>query len=152
MDKDKIRVAATNRKARHDYIILSTVEAGIVLQGTEVKSIRQGNINLKDSYAELRSGEFFLVGVHIGKYPPANRFNHEPERDRKLLLTRREINKLGGKTTERGITLVPLQVYIKNGLVKVELGLAKGKKLYDKREAIAKRDFEREKEREWKMR
>lgn len=152
MSNNKIRVVATNRKARHDYIILSTVEAGIALLGTEVKSIREGNINLKDSYAALRGGEFFLVGTHIGKYPPANRFNHDPERERKLLLTRREINKLGGKTTERGVTLVPLQVYIKNGLVKVELGLAKGKRLHDKREAIAKRDFEREKEREWKIR
>jgi len=152
MSNNKIRVVATNRKARHDYIILSTIEAGIALQGTEVKSVRDGNVNLKDSYGALRSGEFFLVGVHIGKYPPANRFNHEPERVRKLLLNRREINKLGGKTTERGVTLVPLQMYIKNGLVKVELGLAKGKRKYDEREAIAKRDFERDKEREWKIR
>ena len=148
---NKIRVVANNRKARYNYTILSSVEAGIVLKGTEVKSIRQGNINLKDGYAVMRDGEIFLVGVHISHYPPANRFNHETERDRKLLLNKREINKLGGKITEKGVTLVPLQVYIKNGRVKIEIAVAKGKRLYDKREAIAKRDYEREKARDWKL-
>lgn len=152
MGEDSIQVVATNRKARHDYIIVSTVEAGVVLKGTEVKSIRNGTINLKDSYASMRNGELYLVGIHIGHYPPANQFNHEPERDRKLLLNRREINKLGGKITEKGVTLVPLRVYFKNGKVKVEIAVVKGKRQYDKRQAIAKRDYERDKEREWKTR
>ncbi|MFC1731159.1 SsrA-binding protein SmpB, partial [candidate division KSB1 bacterium] len=117
-----------------------------------VKSIREGNINLKDSYAVFREGEIFLIGTHIGPYKPANRNNHAPERERKLLLNKREINKLGGRITERGFTLVPLRVYIRNSRVKVELGLGRGKKSYDKREAIAKRDFEREKSRDWKYR
>jgi SsrA-binding protein len=150
MGEDAMRAVARNRKARYEYHILSTVEAGIVLTGTEVKSIRNGDVSLKDSYATMRSGEIFLVGLHIGQYPPANRFNHEPERDRKLLLNRKEINKLGGKVSDSGVTMVPLKIYIKNGRIKVELATAKGKKQYDKREAIAKRDFEREKEREWK--
>jgi len=147
-----IHVVATNRKARHDYHIISSIEAGIVLKGTEVKAIRAGNVNLKDSYAVLRKGEIFLVSVHIGPYKPANQFNHEPERERKLLLNRKEINKLGGRISEKGMTLVPLSVYVKDGRVKVELGLATGKRSYDKREAIAKRDFERDKERDLKYR
>lgn len=150
MKDDGRHVVATNRKARHDYFIVSTVEAGIVLQGSEVKSIRLGNLNLKDSYATMRRGELFLIGTHISHYPPANQFNHMPERERKLLLNRRELNKLGGKITEKGVTLVPLQVYFKNGRVKVEIAVVKGKRQYDKRQAIAKRDYEREKEREWK--
>ncbi len=150
MGDDAVHAVASNRKARFEYHILSTVEAGIVLTGTEVKSIRNGDVSLKDSYAAMRSGELFLVRLHIGHYPPANKFNHEPERDRKLLLNKKEINKLGGLVSEKGVTLVPLKLYIKNSKIKVELATAKGKKLYDKREAIAKRDLEREKEREWK--
>lgn len=150
MKEDGRHVVATNRKARYEYFIISTIEAGIVLQGSEVKSIRQGNLNLKDSYASMRRGELFLIGTHISPYPPANQFNHMPERERKLLLNRRELNKLGGKITEKGVTLVPLKVYLKNGKVKVEIAVVKGKRQYDKREAIAKRDYEREKEREWK--
>ncbi len=151
-NSDEKKIIATNRKARRDYHIQSTIEAGIVLVGTEVKAIREGKINLKDSYAMMRQGEIFLVNVHISHFKPANRFNHEPERERKLLLNRREINKLGGKITERGMTLVPLSVYLRNGRVKVELGLATGKRSYDKREAIAKRDMERDQQRNWKYR
>lgn len=141
---DGIKVVATNRKARHDYNIEETVEAGIVLTGTEIKSIRAGRMNLQDSFAQVRGGEVWLVGAHISPYTHGNRENHEPLRERKLLLHRREINKLTGKVQERGYTLVPLRVYLKEGRAKVELGLARGKKLYDKREAIAKRDFDRE--------
>ena len=120
-DTDKIQVVASNRKVRHDYHIVSTIEAGVVLLGTEVKAIRDGKVNLKDSYAAYRDGELFVIGMHIGQYKPANRFNHEPERERKLLLNRREIHKLGGRITEKGMTIVPLQLYFKNGIVKIEL-------------------------------
>ena len=152
MKEDVIQVAATNRKAQHDYHILSTIEAGIVLLGTEVKSIREGGINLKDSYIVVHHDELFLIGTHISPYIPANRFNHEPERNRKLLLNRREINKLNAKIKEKGVALIPLQVYFKNNKVKVEIGIARGKRLYDKRETIAQRDYKREQEREWKYR
>lgn len=139
-----IKVVATNRKARHDYHIEDTIEAGIVLTGTEIKSIRAGRMNLQDSFAQVRNGEVWLVGAHISPYTYGNRENHDPLRDRKLLLHRREINRLAGKVQERGYTLVPLRVYLKEGRAKVELGLARGKKQYDKRESIAKRDFDRE--------
>lgn len=139
-----IKVVATNRKARHDYLIEETVEAGMVLTGTEIKSIRGGRVNLQDSFALVRDGEVWLVGAHIAPYVHGNRENHEPRRDRKLLLHRREINKLAGKIQERGWTLIPLRVYLRKGLAKVELGLARGKKQYDKRESIAKRDYDRE--------
>lgn len=139
-----IKVVATNRKARHDYHIEDTIEAGIVLTGTEIKSIRAGRMNLQDSFAQVRNGEVWLVGAHISPYTHGNRENHDPLRDRKLLLHRREINRLAGKVQERGYTLVPLRVYLKEGRAKVELGLARGKKQYDKRESIAKRDFDRE--------
>ncbi|MCS6843162.1 MAG: SsrA-binding protein SmpB [Caldilineales bacterium] len=139
-----IKVVATNRKARHDYNIEDTIEAGIVLTGTEIKSIRAGRMNLQDSFAQVRNGEVWLVGAHISPYTHGNRENHDPLRDRKLLLHRREINRLAGKVQERGYTLVPLRVYLKEGRAKVELGLARGKKQYDKRESIAKRDFDRE--------
>lgn len=139
-----IKVVATNRKARHDYNIEDTIEAGIVLTGTEIKSIRAGRMNLQDSFAQVRNGEVWLVGAHISPYTHGNRENHDPLRDRKLLLHRREINRLAGKVQERGYTLVPLRVYLKDGRAKVELGLARGKKQYDKRESIAKRDFDRE--------
>lgn len=133
-----------NRKARHDYHILETFEAGIVLQGTEVKALRDGKVNLKDSYANVRNDEVFLYNVHISPYTHGNIYNHEPLRERKLLLHRKEINKLIGKTREKGLTLVPLKMYFKNGRVKVELAIARGKKEYDKRDAISKRESDRE--------
>jgi SsrA-binding protein len=138
------KIIAQNRKARHDYEILETYEAGIALRGTEVKSLRDGRANLKDAYAAVREGEIWLYGVHISPYSHGNINNHDPERDRKLLMHRREIRRLVGKTKETGLTVVPLQLYFNHGKVKVELALAKGKKQYDKREAIAKRDAERE--------
>ncbi len=139
-----------NRKARHDYHILQSYEAGIVLVGTEVKALREGKANLVDSYATIKSGEVWLVGAHISEYKQGNINNHNPTRDRKLLLNKSEIRKLIGKTKEKGLTLIPLRLYFKKGRVKVELALAKGKKSYDKRETIAKRDFQREQERKIK--
>ncbi len=136
-----------NRKARHEYAILQTYEAGLVLQGTEVKSLRQGKANLVDSYANLKNGEVWLIGAHISIYEQGNINNHEPTRPRKLLLNKSEIRKLIGKVKEKGLTLIPLRLYFKNGKVKVELALAKGKKVYDKRESIAKKDLQREQER-----
>lgn len=136
-----------NRKARHEYHILQTYEAGIVLVGTEVKALREGKANLVDSYAAIKNGEVWLVGAHISEYKQGNINNHNPTRDRKLLLNKSEIRKLIGKTKEKGLTLIPLRLYFKKGRVKVELALAKGKKSYDKRETIAKRDFQREQER-----
>ena len=148
--KDEFKVITTNRKARFDYAIAETVEAGISLVGTEVKSLRAGRVNLKDSYAEIRGAEMFLVGAHISPYEEANRFNHEPERLRKLLLHRREILRLGIKVREKGLTLVPLRMYFKSNRVKVELGLARGKRMYDKRHAIAQRDAKRDVDRAMK--
>jgi SsrA-binding protein len=139
-----IKVIATNRKAHHDYTILERIEAGLALQGTEVKSLRAGRVNLKDSHAEVRDGEMILVGVHISPYEQGNRFNHDPERPRRLLLHRREILKLGIKVREKGLTIVPLRMYFKSNRAKVELALVKGKRLYDKRQAIASRDARRE--------
>lgn len=136
-----------NRKATHEYFILQTFEAGIALVGTEVKSLRQGKANMVDGYAKIENGEVWLVNVNISEYTQGNINNHDPRRDRKLLLNRSEIRKLIGKTREKGLTLVPLRLYFKNGKVKVELALAKGKKVYDKRHAIAKKDFQREQER-----
>lgn len=144
MSKEEIKVAAQNKKARHDYFIEQTLEAGIVLSGTEVKSIRLGKVNLKDSYAGIKNGEVILYGMHISPYEQGNIFNKEPERDRKLLLHRYEINKLIGYIQQKGMSIVPLQVYFKRGKVKIEIGIAKGKKLYDKREDIAERDAKRE--------
>jgi len=144
MAKEETKVAAQNKKARHDYFIEQTLEAGIVLSGTEVKSIRLGKVNLKDSYATIDNGEVILSGMHISPYEQGNIFNKDPMRDRKLLLHRYEINKLIGYTQQKGMSLVPLQLYFKNGRVKVELAVAKGKKLYDKREDIAERDAKRE--------
>ncbi len=135
---------AQNKKARHDYEILETFEAGLVLHGTEVKSLREGRANLKDSYAAVHNEEVWLYGVHISPYSHGNINNHAPERDRKLLMHRKEIRKLIGKTKETGLTLVPLQLYFNKGKVKVQLALARGKKQYDKREAIAKRESDRE--------
>jgi SsrA-binding protein len=144
---DKEKNIIVNRKARHEYLILQTIEAGIALVGTEVKSLRQGKANLVDGYAKIENGEVWLVNVNINEYTQGNINNHDPRRDRKLLLNRSEIRKLIGKTKEKGLTLVPLRLYFKNGKVKVELALAKGKKVYDKRESIAKRDFQRQQER-----
>src|SRR5574341_142113 len=143
---------AQNRKARHNYEILETYETGIALAGTEVKSLREGRANFKDAYADVRQNEVWLHGMHISPYSHGNIYNHDPERDRKLLLHRNEIRRLIGKTKETGLTLVPLQLYFKRGKVKVELALAKGKKQYDKREAIAKRDAERETKRLFRAR
>jgi SsrA-binding protein len=136
-----------NRKARHEYSILQTYEAGIVLLGTEVKSLREGKANLVDSYASLEKGEVWLNNAHISEYRQGNINNHDPVRARKLLLNRNEIRKLIGKVKEKGLTLIPLRLYFKKGKVKVELALAKGKKVYDKRASIAKRDFKRDQER-----
>jgi SsrA-binding protein len=138
------RITITNRKARHNYFILETLESGIVLTGTEVKSLRKGNANLQDSYAELRNGEIWLEGMHISPYEQGSVFNHEPRRRRKLLLQKKQIRKLIGSLKEKGLALIPLSVYFKGPYAKVELALARGKKSYDKREAIAKRDAERD--------
>jgi SsrA-binding protein len=141
------KVICKNRRAFHDYLISDRHEAGIMLVGSEVKSLREGRANLLDAYAEIRGGEIFLVGCHISEYPWANQFNHPPMRERKLLMHKAEIRKLAVKLHERGYTLVPLQLYFKQGKVKVELGLAKGKRQYDKREAVKKRDLELERRR-----
>ena len=139
-----------NRKARHEYSIIQTWEAGIVLVGTEVKSLRQGKANLVDSYAKIVNGEVWLANLHIGEYTQGNINNHDPKRERKLLLNKSEIRKLIGNIKEKGLTLVPLRLYFKKGKVKIEIALAKGKKVYDKRKDIAKRDFERDQERKIK--
>jgi SsrA-binding protein len=143
---------ADNRKARHDYFIHETYEAGIALTGTEVKSLRQGKCNLKDSYSRIEHGEVFLYNMHISPYDQGNRFNHEPLRTRKLLLHKSEINKLIGATKEKGYTLIPLNLYFKRGLVKVTLGLCTGKKLYDKRQDLAAKEAKREIDRRMKER
>jgi SsrA-binding protein len=138
------KVIAVNKKAFHDYFIQETLEAGIVLQGTEVKSIREGRINLKDSYAKVEGSEVFLLNCHISPYSHSALFNHDPLRKRKLLLKKRQISKLIGKAIEKGQTVVPLKVYLKQNLVKVEIALALGKKLYDKREDMKRKDGEKE--------
>lgn len=143
MKKGGIKVLATNRKARHDYFIEDTIETGIVLKGTEVKSIRLGKLNLKDSYASIDKGEVYLNNMHISPYEQSNIYNVDPVRKRKLLLHKREIRKLSQEVSLKGLTLVPLSVYLKDGKVKIELAIARGKKLYDKREDIAKKDAER---------
>jgi len=147
----KIRTIATNRKAYHDYHIEETIEAGIVLTGTEIKSIREGKVNLRDGFAIIRDGEVWLLNVHIAPYSGGNRMNHEPKRERKLLLHRREINRLAGRVQEKGWTLVPLRLYLKDNIAKVELALVRGKRQYDKRQAIAKREAEREMRRSMKQ-
>ena len=143
-DQQSERLIADNRKARHSYHLFDRYEAGIVLLGTEVKAIREGRVNLKDSYGRVEEGEVFLHNVHISPYSHRGYAEHEPLRRRKLLLNKAEIRKLVGKTTERGFTLVPLRMYFKNGRVKVTLSLAKGKKTYDKRETIRRREIDRE--------
>jgi len=138
-----IKVIARNKKARHEFEILDTWEAGLVLLGTEVKALRAGRVNMGDSYGEIRGGEAWLVKMHIGPYEMGNRENHDPFRRRKMLLSRREIRKILPRIEERGLTLVPLSLYFKRGIVKVELGLGRGKKIHDKRDAKAKKDVER---------
>src|SRR3989304_6175929 len=138
------KVLCKNKKARHDYFIEETYEAGLALQGTEVKSLRLGKANLKDSYVQIEEQEALLHHTHISPYPYGHQFNHDPERVRKLLLHKREIRRLMGKTWERGYTLIPLKVYLKNGKIKLEIGLGKGKTHYDKREVLKKRSADRE--------
>jgi len=142
-----VKVVTANKKARADYFIEDTFEAGMSLMGTEVKSLREGRVNLKDSYAREKNGRIVLVGAHISPYPFGNRVNHEPERERELLLHKQEIRRLVIKTRERGYSLVPLAIYFKNGKAKLEIGLGKGKAQYDKRETIKKREQDREMER-----
>ena len=148
---DGIKLIANNKKARHDYFVEDSFEAGIVLHGTEVKSLRQGHCSIKESFVDIDNGEVFIHQMHISPYEKGNIFNKDPLRVRTLLLHKSEINKLIGKTKEKGMAIVPLKVYFKGSLVKVEIGLAKGKKLYDKRQDIAKKDQKREAERDFKM-
>ena len=143
-DKGGKKIICVNKRARFDYAIDEMFEAGLVLQGTEVKSLRAGRATLKDAYAEVRDGEMFLLHAHINQYEQASRFNHEPERPRKLLLHKREIYRLAGKTQERGLTLIPTRMYFSRGKAKVELGLGKGKRQYDKRQDMKRRDAQRE--------
>ena len=149
--KEGIKLIANNKKAYYDYFIEDTYEAGIALAGTEVKSLRMGKCSLKESFIRIEHGELFVYNMHISPYEKGNIFNKDPLRVRKLLVHRYEINKLSAKVAEKGFTLVPLRVYFKDSLVKVEIGLARGKKLYDKRETIAKKDQKRESEREFRM-
>lgn len=151
MAKESVKLIANNKKAWHDYFIDQTYEAGISLAGTEVKSLRMGKCSLKESFIKDERGELIIYGMNISPYEKGNIFNKDPLRPRKLLLHRSEINKLAGAVSQKGYTIVPLKVYLKGSLVKVEIGLARGKKLYDKREATAKKDLKREAEREFKM-
>ena len=150
--KTGMKLIANNKKAYHDYFILETYEAGIALHGTEVKSLRMGKCSIKEAFIRVENEEVFIYGMHISPYEKGNIFNKDPLRIRKLLLHKYEIRKLLGKTKEKGMTLVPLKVYLKDSLVKVEIGLAKGKKLYDKRQDIAKKDQQREAQRDFKVR
>jgi SsrA-binding protein len=147
-----IKVVATNRKARHEYHFEDTYEAGLVLKGTEIKSIRSGRVSLQEGFVAFEGGEAWLVDVHIAQYDPASRQNHDPKRRRKLLLHRREIDRLQSRVQEKGFTVVPTRIYLKDGRAKVEIALVRGKKLYDKRQAIAKRDSKRQVERALKER
>ena len=149
---DAEELISDNRKARHDYHVLDTFEAGMVLEGTEVKAIREGRVNLRDTYCRLENGEAWIVGMHVGAYSHAGYAGHDPVRRRKLLLHRHELNKLLGKTTEKGLTVVPLRMYMKKGRVKMAIALAKGKNTIDKRETIRKREVDRETRAEVKAR
>ena len=151
-EKEPQKLIANNKKAYHEYFIDETYEAGIALHGTEVKSMRMGKCSIKESFIRIENGEVFVYGMHVSPYEKGNIFNKDPLRVKKLLMHKYEINKLAGKVAEKGYTLVPLQVYFKNGRVKTQIGLARGKKLYDKREAIARKDQLRETEREFKIR
>ncbi len=146
-EAERVKVVASNRRARRNYTVMETVEAGLALLGSEVKSLREGRLDLKDSYGAVRNGEVYLVGAYLAPYEFAREGGHDPERERKLLLHRREIDRIAGQIAEKGLTLVPLQVYFKDGKAKVELGLAKGKTTYDKRESIKERDHDREMDR-----
>lgn len=152
MAKESIKLVANNKKAYFDYFIEDKYEAGVALHGTEVKSIRMGKCSIKESYIKIENGEVFIYGMHVSPYEKGNIFNKDPMRIKKLLMHKYEINKLNGKLQQKGLTLVPLQVYLKGGLVKVEVGLARGKKLYDKRDSLAKKDMKREAEKEFKIR
>ena len=152
MAKTNGKMIANNKKAYHDYFILDTYEAGISLHGTEVKSLRMGKCSIKESFIRIEDGEVFIYGMHISPYEKGNIFNKDQLRVRKLLLHKSEINKLLGKTKENGVAIVPLKVFFKGSLVKIEMGLAKGKKLYDKRQDIAKKDQQREAQRDFKVR
>lgn len=152
MGKEELKLVANNKKAYHDYFIEDKYEAGIALHGTEVKSLRMGKCSIKESFIRIENGEMYAYGMHISPYEKGNIFNKDPLRVKKLLLHKYEINKLAGKLAEQGYTLVPLQVYFSNGKAKMEIGLAKGKKLYDKRQDIAKKDQRRENERDFKIR
>ena len=152
MAKEQGKLIANNKKAYHDFFILDTFEAGIALHGTEVKSLRMGKCSIKESFIRIENGEMFIYGMHVSPYEKGNIFNKDPMRVKKLLLHKSEINKLLGKIKEKGMSIVPLKVYFKGSLVKVEIGLAKGKKLYDKRDDIAKKDQRREAERDFKVR
>lgn len=149
--KESQKLIANNKKAYHDYFIEENFEAGIALHGTEVKSMRLGKCSIKESFIRIENGEVYVYGMHVSPYEKGNIFNKDPLRVKKLLLHRQEINRLAGKVAEKGLTLVPLQVYFKDGRVKVEIGLARGKKLYDKRQDIAKKDQRREAEKEFKV-
>lgn len=151
MGKETVKLIANNKKAYHDYFIDETYEAGISLAGTEVKSVRMGKCSVKEAFIKVEKGEVYVYGMHISPYEKGNIFNKDPLRVRKLLLHRSEINKIGGKIAEKGYTMVPLKVYLKGSLVKMEIGLARGKKLYDKRQDIAKKDQRREAEKEFKV-
>ena len=151
MSKESIKLIANNKKAYHDFFIEDKFEAGISLFGTEIKSVRMGKVSIKESYVEIDKGEAYIIGMNISPYEMGNIFNKDPLRTRKLLLHKYEIEKLLGKSSEKGYTIMPLQVYLKDGKCKIEIGLAKGKKLYDKRESIAKKDQRRELEREFKV-
>jgi SsrA-binding protein len=144
MAEEGKKIIAINKRARFDYHISETLEAGLALQGTEVKSLREGRVNLQDAYADVQEGEVFLLHAHINQYEQGNRFNHDPVRPRKLLLHKREIKRLIGKTQEKGLTLIPTRMYFMHGKAKVELGLAKGKKQYDKREDLKRRTAQRD--------
>lgn len=152
MNEQHIKIITVNKQARHDYFIEDTMEAGLVLKGTEVKSLRQGRANLKDAYARIKNGEVYLHQMHISVYPFAYFDNHEPERPRKLLLHKREIKRLYGKMNEKGFSLIPIKIYFKAGKAKVELGLARGKRKFDKREEIKRRDAKRDLDREIRRR
>ena len=152
MSKESIKLIANNKKAYHDYFIDDTYEAGIALAGTEVKSLRMGRCSVNESFIRIENGEVYVYQMHISPYEKGNIFNKDPLRPRKLLLHKSEINKLMGRVAQKGFTIVPLKVYFKGSLVKVEIGLARGKKLYDKRQDIAKKDQRREAEREFKVR
>ena len=152
MAKEEMKLVANNKKAYHDYFIEEKYEAGLVLHGTEVKSLRMGKCSIKEAFIRIENGEVFIYGMHISPYEKGNIFNKDPLRVRKLLLHKQQIRKLIGNSSEKGYTIVPLQVYFKDGRAKIEIGLAKGKKLYDKREDIAKKDQKREAEKEMKIR